>query len=239
MANKANAFGPFKEGKYLEKHQWGVLEDLINDWQTHKITTDECALLGCYALAAQEPTRTDKDQKAKLLPTKYKLGKKSKEAGPYFFIYFLYKFKDNLNDKVLNEFRNSDWCDEIFINEIISNKDLDKSIEKLQLIPEKKLMINKYDLYDVLINIAENKIISFDSIYVISMIQFLENNRFHKTIKEFGKRNNLKSLSMHFALIAQLCHKCREFPHNRLTINIFNFYYKYWDFLKVNLYGSR
>ena len=84
----------FKQGAYLEKNQWGALEDILNDWNNKLITTDECALYGCYVLAAQEPARKDKNNKIKLLPTKYKLEKKSKSAGPYFFINFLYNFED-------------------------------------------------------------------------------------------------------------------------------------------------
>ena len=90
LTENASAFKIFKQGDYLEKNQWGALEDILSDWKSGKLTTDECALYGCYVLSAQEPARNDKNDKAKLIPAKYKLDKKSKEKGPYFFVYFLY-----------------------------------------------------------------------------------------------------------------------------------------------------
>lgn len=119
----------FKQCEYIEKYQWGALEDILSDLKTNKITTDECALYGCYILIAQEPSRIDREEKIKLIPARYILNKKSNSADPYFFIDFLYSVEEILSKKALHEFRKSDWSDYEYFSQFASNDNVLKNIE--------------------------------------------------------------------------------------------------------------
>lgn len=120
----------YKQCEYLEKHQWGALEDITADWKAGKITTDECAIYGCYALAAFEPSRADREEKKKSLPAKYALDKKSMSADPFFFIDFLYDHENIFSAKALEEFRKSDWSDYEFLEKFRTDPEILKIIEE-------------------------------------------------------------------------------------------------------------
>ena len=155
-----------KQGEYLEKNQWGALEDILSDWRASKITTDECALYGCYVLALQEPSRTNRNEKIKKLPAKYKLDKKSVESGPYFFIRFLYENEEKLGGDALSEFRSSDWSDYEFWDKFKNNEKI------LEIISNTEFIHASFDYYcrDIVTianKILENNIMKSEEIYII------------------------------------------------------------------------
>jgi len=157
----------FEAGNYLEKNQWGALEDLLSDCKTGKLTTDECALYGCYVLAAQEPTRADKNDKAKLIPSKYKLDKRSAEQEPYFFIYFIYENKNCLNKSTIEEFENSDWSDSSFWSDFKNNIKLIDIINKTPF-ETSRHNYNKFrNIHKIIKKILDEEVISSESCYVV------------------------------------------------------------------------
>lgn len=231
--NEANAFMHFKQGEYLEKHQWGALEDIMNDLKTGKISTDECALYGCYILATQEPARADRIEKSKLLPSKYMRDKKSTEAGPYFFIYFLYKNEDKFGKKALDEFKNSDWCEDEYLNEVLLNPKVDEALQNLFSLPKKEIMKkikffnNKYSLYDTLIYLSENNIISSEAAYIIIGCEVENPKKFHRMFDQLliNKYNLSGWFDLYFPL-NKLNEKLSK-TKNRKVSNILNFYNLY------------
>jgi len=234
FTNQANAFTKFKQGEYLEKNQWGALEDIMTDWKSGKLTTDECAIYGCYVLTAQEPARADRNDKAKLIPTKYRLNKKSIESGPYFFIYFLYKNEENLGEHALNEFRNSDWCEEEFLQAIISNNEVNEVLNSFLSLPIEKTRgkirykNNKYDFYDVIFYLSEKKNISYDTAYICIACNQFNHKKFNKKFNGFLQKYNLMVFLDRFSYIRKILDYVST-SKNRKAINIFNFYYYYSD----------
>lgn len=168
---KAN--GAFLEnGNYLEQHQWGALEDLFNDYKVKNITTDECGLYGCYILAAHEPNRKDNNAKAKLIPTKYDLEKKSVSAGPYFFINFLYQNENHFSIKVINEFKKSDWFDSDILTSLPKNNHVKKIILAAPIYKELVFKdVHYYRLFDDFIDILiDNNIVQpFFKTYIYTL----------------------------------------------------------------------
>jgi len=151
-----NSYAAYLEaGNYLEKNQWGALEDILTDWKAGKLTTDECALYGCYVLAAQEPARTDKNDKAKLIPAKYELNKKSSETGPYFFISFLYDYEDKLSEKAIDELIKSDWYDYDVLTMVPESIKTDEIIRNIPNSSDEYILFDKY--YEALL---EKKMVS-------------------------------------------------------------------------------
>jgi len=230
----AAAFTKFEQGEYLEKKQWGALEDILSDWKAGKLTTDECALYGCYVLVAQEPLRTDRRDKSKLIPSKYKLDKKSKEAGPYFFIFFLYKNEEKLGEKALVEFRNSDWCEEEFLQIVINNNSVDKELYNFLSLPIAKTKAKigyknkKYDFYDALVYLSQKNIISYDAAYICIACNQFNYQKFDKKFDKFLKKHNLFVFLNRFNFISTILDYAYK-SKNRKAINIFNFYYYYSD----------
>ena len=156
-----------KQGEYLERNQWGALEDILSDWRASKITTDECALYGCYVLAAKEPSRSDRNEKIKKLPAKYNLDKKSLESAPYFFIRFLYENEENLGVVARNELYSSDWSDHEYWNAFKNNE------KTLEIITNTELIQASFDYYcrDIVTianKILENNIMKSEEIYIIT-----------------------------------------------------------------------
>jgi|GEM_PF-4679675 len=156
-----------KQGEYLEKNQWGALEDILSDWRANKITTDECALYGCYVLAAQEPSRIDKNEKMKKLPAKYKVDKKSLENSPYFFIRFLYENEEKLSVVALSEFHSSDWSDYEYWDKFKNNEKIIEIINNTELI---HASFDYYcrDIVTIANKILENNIMKSEEIYIIT-----------------------------------------------------------------------
>lgn len=156
-----------KQGEYLEKNQWGALEDILSDWRASKITTDECALYGCYVLALQEPSRTNRNEKIKKLSAKYKLDKKSVESGPYFFIRFLYENEEKLGGDALSEFRSSDWSDYEYWEKFKNNEKIIEIINNTELI---HASFDYYcrDIVTIANKILENNIMKSEEIYIIT-----------------------------------------------------------------------
>jgi len=230
-------------GSYLEKNQWGALEDILNDWKTGKITTDECALYGCYVLAAQEPSRVDRNEKARQLPARYKLNKKSIMEGPYFFIYQLYKIENALSPKALEEFRSSEWSDYKYFEEFMANPDIIQAIKKA--IPEAgDIRIGKKFKYihKIIVDVVENNYIPAETgLVVFYKIRFyLLEFETSKSFKQFLIKNNvsksattnLNNMAVDY-LIKKIWHiedkrvvdvkKLRPI-NDRKLINIINFY---------------
>lgn len=236
FTGNVNAFKVFKQGNYFENYQWGALEAILSDWRSGNITTDECALFGCYVLAAQEPSRADRNSKKKLMPAKYNINNKSKEKGPYFFVYFLYNNESILGSEALAEYRNSDWCEDEFVKEIVCN---DK-VEKLLNDASSKINVdairkrgNNIDFWDVLIDLAEADIISYESVCIASMMHLNNYDKFDNKFNAFVKKLSFKKVPGRFALIANLCERCKD-TNNRKAINMFNFHYNYWELKKRN-----
>lgn len=237
-ASKTNA-GELKQGDYLEKNQWGALEDILSDWKTGVLTTDECVIYGCYVLAAQEPARTDRSDKTKLIPSKYRLGKKSMESGPYFFVYQIYKNEATLGQKALDEFKNSDWCDEDFINEITSNNKVDEELHNLYSLSQQNIDKNidkGNDTLNVLKYLAEQNTISYDSVYIAATLLYDDFNRFNKKFALFKDKYKLKHISGHFSFTSNIFLKIKK-TKNRKSTNIVNFRSKYQTLMKK--YGCK
>lgn len=158
----------FKQGNYIEQNQWGILEDIMTDYKANRITTDECAIYGCYALAALEPSRADRNEKSKLLPSKYKFEKKSVSCNPYFFVDFLYDNENNLGAKALEEFRKSDWSDYQYIEEFKNDEKILKTIEATTFEPT--FMRNGHafrSLLDTIRNATNNGCVKREAAYLI------------------------------------------------------------------------
>lgn len=237
--DSANAFMHFKQGDYLEKKQWGALEDIMADWKSGLITTDECALYGCYILAANEPARVDKIEKLKLVPSKYKLNKKSSEAGPYFFIYFLYKNEEAFGKQARDEFYSSDWCEEKYLENIYSNPAVDEALKKLFSLPLgeiENIMGNRDDFFDVMKYLADQKLISYETVVIAFESAIRRSDKFINKFYDFNKKFNLKVKKGDFVLIGKLI-RCIANTQDRKAINIINFYNNYTRLL--SLYGYK
>lgn len=180
----------FKQCEYVEKNQWGALEEILNDWKTNKITTDECAIYGCYVLVAQEPSRIDSEEKKKLLLAKYSIDKKSTSADPYFFIDFLYDNENNFGEKALQEFRTSDWSDYEYLNNFTSNDKILKIIENTPF--KSSRMGSQYrDIATSMENAVKNKYIDEDAGYLIIFQTAYFNEWFENRHKDFVSKYKL------------------------------------------------
>jgi len=178
----------YRDHGHLYAFQWGALEEILTDWKNKTITTDECIIYGCYVLAAKEPSNPDSDIKAKLIPKKYDLNKKSKEAGPSFFVYYLYKFDEYAGKEARLEFKKSDWSDQEFIDEYTNNEAFIKIINDAQPQFEDG---KKYIHYCDLINIASQKnIICYDTLTYKHFMAHIGLRRYMSKIKPFEEKNN-------------------------------------------------
>jgi len=227
--------------EHLYKNQWGALEDVLNDLKNKTISTDECIIYGCYILAAKEPSNTDKDIKAKLIPTKYDLNKKSKEDGPCFFVYYLYKFYENAGDKAKLEFKQSDWSDHEFIDEIINNEKLVKIILETPMLKDGNGK-NYIHYCEVMNKAAQNNIVHFDTLRFKNVFPHIETTKYIKLIQPFEEKYNLKCFGNTDTLTCSNSLNGREIyftnkhdqtftkiPNNiqrkRKLINIINYYF--------------
>jgi hypothetical protein len=194
-------------GEYLEMHQWGALEDILADWKTGNITTDECALYGCYIIIAQEPARADKNIKSQMIPKKYKLDKKSFEEGPYFFIYELYKHENSLGKAALEEFRNSEWSDFEFIENLTNNKKFNQIILATPI--ESYDGKNFRDYYAILAKALKNNVIMPETIQYQYWLAITGVNikRYEKYITPFKNKYNLMFKNNGFDCINELSAK--------------------------------
>jgi len=221
------AYSDFKKGDYLEKNQWGALEDLLSDWKSGKITTDECALYGCYALIAIEPARDDKNDKMKLIPQKYKLDKKSFLKGPYFFIHFLYKYEDTFGTKVIKEFRNSEWSDNFALQSIINPK----ASDYIEQIPLNTPLFRKgyRNIFVVVTRLIENKIITPEDGFILLEAYMHDTSRFYKKFKKFHFSSSDNIPEFQYINIFQTYIKNTS---NRNVIKV----YKYYQHISTNRY---
>lgn len=215
-----------KQGNYLENHQWGALEQVYFDFNTGIISTEECALYGLYVLAIQDSHNIHKNEKLKFLPAKYALNKKSKDAGPYFFVYFLYKNEEQFTQKVRNEFQASEWCEYDYINEIISNPKVDQAIKIFQ-----KSNMYDNDFFSVLIYLAETKIITYESLHITIMIEDNNIQKFKKYYLSFIKKYDLKRNKNRTFILGDLLIKSKKYKLHK-AINVLNFYYKFYDLMR-------
>ena len=231
--NAANVNASFRleQGAYLEKNQWGALEDILNDWKCGKISTDECAIYGCYVLAAQEPARNEKENNVKRLPSKYKVDKKSREKSPYFFIDFLYKNEKNFGSEAINEFRKSDWCDDEFINEIFSSsivKEEFNNFFRLPISEQKKIASltrgRQYYFFDILEHISRTGLLKPESIYIAAMSEFYNYKKFYEKYNVFVGNRQVNCCGDFFNVAIKIIPKIKN-TKNRKVINILNFYY--------------
>ena len=215
-----------KQGNYFENHQWGDLEQIYFDFNKGKISTEECALYGLYILAAHDPHNIYRKEKFKLLPSKYTHNKKSIEAGPYFFVYFLYKNEEKFTQKVQNEFQASEWCEDTYINEIVSNPKVDQAIIFFQ-------KSNKYDndFFTLLLYLAETGIISYESLHITIMIEDNNIQKFKKHYLSFIKKFNLRRNKNRTFLLGDLLIKSQKYKFQK-AVNIINFHYKFYDLMR-------
>lgn len=182
--------------EYLEKHQWGALEDILTDWNAGKLNTAECVIYGCYVLAAQEPARADKIEKAKLIPSKYKLNKPSVEEGPYFYIYQIHKNEDSLNKRALKEFNLSEWSDYEFVEDFTNNE---KFIKVILETPLESYNNNEYrDYYIICVKALQNKVIMPQTIKYIHWLAHSGVNikRYKNKITPFDKNYKLSLMGI-------------------------------------------
>ena len=226
--NRLYASSIMPEGKYLEKHQWGALEDILKDFKSATINTDECILYGCYVLAAQEPSRSDREVKLKLLPSKYNIAKNSSEEGPYFFVYQIYKLEDSLSEKALNEFRNSDWSDYEFLQDLYNNNDLQVIISKTPLFTYNNHQYKNYG--DIIKQALKEEKLKPETIYFKFNIAHLDKSRFSKKYLPFMSKNNLRfqnNSNEHLIneLLIDLSEKQKMKLFNRKLINLMNYFY--------------
>lgn len=210
-----------KQGEYLEKNQWGALEDILSDWRASKITTDECALYGCYVLALQEPSKTDRNEKMKKLPAKYKLDKKSLESLPYFFIHFLYENEENLGIVARNEFYSSDWSDHEYWNTFKNNEKIFEIITNTELI---HASFDYYcrDIVTIANKILENNIMKSEEIYIIvySIVYKTYLNKIYMRHQNFLDKNRI---GIHDPLYTLWMWDYVENSKNKKIVNIINF----------------
>jgi len=210
-----------KQGEYLEKNQWGALEDILSDWRASKITTEECALYGCYVLALQEPSKTNRNEIIKKLPSKYKIDKKSIDAAPYFFIRFLYENEEKLGEAALNEFRSSDWSDYEFWNKFKNNEKIIKLVKKTQ--PKCVMLDYLYrDIYSISEEIIENSFMNPDEVYVV-LFMIIFPSDFNKLLNRHQDFLLKYNIGHNDAFL--LCYKFEYIKnsHSRKAINITNF----------------
>jgi hypothetical protein len=210
---------------YLEKNQWGALEDILTDCKTGKLTTDECVLYGCYVLAAQEPERKDRNDKAKLIPAKYKLDKKSVENGAYFFVSFIYANEDVLGDKTLKEFQNSDWSDYEYIADFTSNE---KFLEIINNIPfetdDKGNQIKSFCA--AVFKAYKAKVIKPESIEYENMLARIGIRRYYQKLTPFFKKHKLDCTSMcPYNNYDKIERECPQIFENTKLCNVLNYYY--------------
>lgn len=221
-----------EQGAYLENNQWGALDDILNDWKTRKINTDECALYGCYVLAINEPSRSDGQEKIKKLPLKYKLVKKSLEKGPYFFIHFLYKHESELGKKAIDEFRLSDWCYDEFLDDIFCNNKLKDEFEKFFLLPKNERYKitsltrgHQYYFFAILEYFSRFGVVKPESVYIAAMVEFYDNyNKFYKRYKIFVGNYPVSTYGDFYFSAIKIIAKIKN-TKNRKVINILNYYY--------------
>lgn len=250
VISNAHANIYLKQGAYLEKNQWGALEDILSDWRTGKLTTDECALYGCYVLAAQEPSRNDRNEKKQKLPIKYKLEKKSVDKGPYFFVYFLYNNEEVFGKEAIEEFRASDWCEDVFLDSIFDNLKVKKAFDNffsLSLIERKKIASltrsGEYNFFEILEYISKENLIKPEAVYIAMMSEFDNGDKFYKKYKKFVGNYPVSTYGDFFNVAINIIPKISQ-TNNRKVVNIFNFYYnygnvrqRYWQkskFYKIN-----
>lgn len=216
------------ESKYLEKHQWGALEDILKDFKSAAINTDECVLYGCYVLAAKEPSRSDREEKLKLLPSKYNIAKKSSEEGPYFFVYQIYKLEDSISEKTLIEFRKSEWSDYEFLQDLYNNNDLQVIISKAPSFTYNNQQYKNYG--DIIKQALKEEKLKPETIYFKFNIAHLDKNRFSKKYLPFMSNNNLRfqnNSNEHLIdeLLINLTQKQKMKLFSRKLINLMNYFY--------------
>jgi len=182
------------ESDEFKTHQWGALEDILNDWHKNLISTDECAIYGCYVLSAQDSRPIDNSQIKKLIPQNYILFKKSINKEPYFFINEIYKIEPLLNQKALDEFHNSEWSDYEFIQEIINNNEFTKVIKNSPFLRDDNG--NEYkDFCNVMKSAYAQNLIKPETIYFISILPRINPQRYINQISLFWNQNKLKCIS--------------------------------------------
>ena len=182
------------ESDEFKTHQWGALEDILNDWHKNLISTDKCALYGCYVLSAQDSHPLDNSQIKKLIPQNYILFKKSINKEPYFFINEIYKIEPLLNQKALEEFHNSEWSDYEFIQEIINNNEFTKVIQNSPVLRDDNG--NEYrDLCNVMKSAYAQNLIKPETIYFLSILPRINPKRYINKISPFWNQNKLKCKS--------------------------------------------
>lgn len=212
-----------KQDQYICINQWGALEDILNDFKANKITTDECALYGCYVLIAQEPSRIDRKEKNRLLPSKYKINKKSVSADPYFFIDFLYANENNFSEKVLNEFRKSDWSDYEILEKLKTDAEILKVIENMPL-EKTKGGFQYRSIGDIVKNIVDKNLISPEAGYLI----IFECVYFENWFKEKNKMLVLKykiTSSHSYDYMPQMYYCSKKFNNNFKLTNLIKYFY--------------
>jgi len=226
--------------EHLYKNQWGALEDILNDLKSKTISTDECMIYGCYVLAANEPSNPDKDKKAKLIPKKYDLNKKSKEDGPSFFVYYLYKFDEYAGKEARLEFKQSDWSDQEFIDEYTNNDAFIKIINNMQpQIENEKKYIH---CCDVIEKATHDNVLYFDTLNFRSftLLGYQGYKRYYDKIQPFEKKHNFdcyghgknchNDIKEHrYYLLKKYEETFPKIPNNierkRKLINTINYYY--------------
>ena len=210
----------------FSNHQWGALEDLLNDWNKNTISTDECVLYGCYILSAQDSSKANTSQIKKLIPHKYTLFKKSQNKEPYFFINEIYKIEHLLDQKSLNEFHNSDWSDYEFIQEITNNNELIKLILNSPILRDDDG--NEYrDFCYVIKSAYAQNILKPETIYYIGILPRINPQRYIQIITPFWNRYKLKCKSSCpdslEDIISQV--KFSVFVNNKKLIKVINFFW--------------
>ena len=215
-------------GDHGGNHHCGALEYILKDFKSATINTDECILYGCYVLAAQEPSRSDREVKLKLLPSKYNIAKNSSEEGPYFFVYQIYKLEDSLSEKALKEFRNSDWSDYEFLQDLYNNNDLQVIISKTPLFTYNNHQYKNYG--DIIKQALKEEKLKPETIYFKFNIAHLDKSRFSKKYLPFMSKNNLRfqnNSNEHLIneLLIDLSEKQKMKLFNRKLINLMNYFY--------------
>lgn len=220
--------GPFTQGNYMENHQWGALESILDDWKTNKISTDECVIYGCYVLNAMEPSRNVNNARPGLLPHKYNLHSKSNEPGPYFFIHYIYENEEFLGPTALSEFKNTDWSDEEFVDNIAENPRVNESIQNVYKLPHsefKREFNYRDDIFELFIHLNNDNIISDESIHIAALLEHFNIKRFYRKYSKIINKYNLENRSSHFTLLPNFAFKTKK-TSNKKAVNIFNYYYE-------------
>ncbi len=216
------------EGKYLEMHQWGALEDILSDWKSGSITTDECVLYGCRILALKEPSRTDQKEKIKSLPSKYNIDKKSLEEGPYFFVNQIYKNETLLSKTALNEFYQSEWSDFEFLQDLYNNNRLETLISQSPVFFDNGKPYKNYA--NIIKQALEQKIIMPETVYIKFSLAHINKERFTKKYLPFMLKHNLRFIdnsNEHLIdeLLCDIAKDKKTYLHNRKLINLINYFY--------------